>query len=56
MSLVKKTAFEVRAEARDLAVEYMKERAACGDPEGAECMRDLAHLIHAIQLHKGDGK
>lgn len=51
---MKKLAIEVRNEARDLATNYAAERDACGDPEGAECMRDLANLLHSIELEKPD--
>jgi len=51
---MRKSAIEVRVEARQLAVDYALEREACGDPEGAECMRDLATQIHAIELEKPD--
>jgi hypothetical protein len=51
---MRKSPIEVRVEARQLAVDYAREREACGDPEGAECMRDLANLIHSIELEKPD--
>lgn len=51
---MKKSAIEIRIEARQLAVDYAKERDACGDPEGADCMRDLANSIHSIELDKPD--
>jgi len=51
---MKKSAIEIRLEARQLAVDYAAEREACGDPEGAECMRDLANSIHLIELDKPD--
>jgi hypothetical protein len=51
---MRKSPIEVRIEARQLAVDYAAEREACGDPEGAECMRDLANSIHAIKLEKPD--
>lgn len=51
---MKKSAIEIRVEARQLAVEYADDREKCGDPEGAECMRDLARSIHSIELEKPD--
>lgn len=51
---MKKSAIEVRVEARQLAVDYAVEREKCGDSEGADCMRDLANSIHSIELEKPD--
>jgi len=51
---MRKSAIEIRVEARNLATEYALEREKCGDPEGAECMRDLANMIHSIELEKPD--
>jgi hypothetical protein len=51
---MRKSPIEIRVEARTLAMEYAAEREACGDPEGAECMRDLANSIHSIELEKPD--
>lgn len=51
---MRKSGIEIRAEARNLATEYAIDREKCGDPEGAECMRDLANMIHSIELDKLD--
>lgn len=52
--MMKKSPIEIRVEARQLAVDYAFDREACGDPEGAECMRDLANAIHSLALEKPD--
>jgi len=51
---MRKSPIEIRVEARNLATEYALDRERCGDPEGAECMRDLADMIHSIELEKPD--
>ena len=45
-----KTASQVRDEAYRLAIIAMEERENTGDPEGADCMRDLARDIKAIRI------
>jgi len=47
-----KRPFDVREEARQLALEYARERHATGDPEGAGEFRDLAKAIGRIRLHQ----
>ena len=50
MTARNKSAFEVRKEACDRARAWAEERETCGDPEGAECFRDLAREIGKIKI------
>lgn len=46
----RKTAKQVREEARKLTIFWAEARHTCGDPEGASELRDLAAAISRIQL------
>ena len=48
----RKTPSNVRDEAERLARAAAAEREGCGDPEGADAIRDLADAIASISLWK----
>lgn len=45
-----KTPKDIREQAAQLALIYASERDGCGDPEGADIIRDLAKNIRRIPL------
>lgn len=52
--MIRKSPRAIRDEARRRAIDFAREREACGDPEGAEVIRDLARSISRIMLVRRD--